>query len=436
MNQDILTAHSKDDRVKKTLKVSFLDGIFASGMTGFTQDYFIPFLLLLGGSVKQVGILNASQNLFASLIQLKSADLTVQVKSRRKIVNSSVFLQALMLLPMVFLALRCSASIAVFIGLVVLFTSFNALAIPAWSSLMSDLVAMDKRGGYFGWRNKTLGLVTVAAGFLAGFILYKMAKLNKYYGFAIIFGCAFIFRMVSWYFLTRMHEPPLNHKKEDQFTLIMFVRRLRESNFAKFVFFVAMMNFSVNLAAPFFPVLMLRDLHFSYALYAFITVTATLTVCLMMTRWGRFADRIGNLKVMKFTSPLIGIIPLLWILNRHPIFLFFAQVFSGFAWAGFNLCASNFIFDAVTAEKRTRCIAYFNLFNGLALCLGSLLGGFLLQKLPYLFGYKIFTLFLISSFFRILVAFLMPLKLKEVRAVEKITHKDLFLSVIGIRRFL
>ncbi|MDI6703271.1 MAG: MFS transporter [bacterium] len=405
-------------------------------MTGFTQGYFTPFLLLLGGTAGHVGALSAFPNLFASLIQLKSADLTEKVKSRKKIISIFVSFQALMLLPMAIIALLGIEKPVVFIATVILFTSFGALATPCWGSLMSDLVAEDRRGQYFGWRNRTLGFVTVASAFIAGFILHQMKKINIFYGFVIVFSLAFIFRIISWYFLKRMYEPPLEYKKEDYFTLINFLSRIRKSNFAKFVLFVSMMNFSVNLASPFFAVLMLRDLHFSYLLYSLITITATLTIYLTISRWGKHADRIGNIKVIKFTSPLIGVIPLLWIVNRNPIFLFFAQVISGFAWAGFNLCASNFIYDAVTPEKRIRCISYFNVLNGLALCFGALLGGFLLQKLSPLFGYKILTLFLLSSILRLLVGFLMSMKLKEVRPVEKISRSQLFFSVIGIRPLL
>jgi len=428
--------NQNNNKKKKSLKFSLLDGIFASGMVGFTQEYFTPFLLLLGAAAKHVGMLNALPNFFASLIQLKSADFTEKLKSRKKIINIFVLFHALMLLPMAIMALSGKGKPIVFITYVILFISFSALANPAWASLMSDLVAEDKRGTYFGWRNKVLGFVIVPASFIAGFILHLMKKLNIFYGFVIIFGFAFIFRIISWYFLKRMYEPSLRHGKENQFTLFDFLVRIRESNFAKFVLFVSMMSFSVNLASPFFAVLMLKDLHFSYMLYTIITITATLTIYLMIGRWGRHADKIGNLKIIKFTSPLIGLIPLLWIFSRHPVFLFFAQVFSGFLWAGFNLCTTNFIYDAVIPEKRTRCISYFNVLNGLALCAGALLGGFLLQRLPALFGYKILTLFLISSTLRIMVSILMPLKLKEVRPVEEAKSNELFFSMIGIKPLL
>lgn len=428
--------NSTNDKVKKSLRFSFLDGIFANAMSGFTQDYFTPFLLLLGATVRHVGMLSALPNFFASLVQLKSADITEKLKSRKRIINIFVLLQALMFLPMMHIALSGRMKPFLFISVVVLFTSFGALSYPAWGSLMSDLVAGDKRGVYFGWRNRSLGFVAVGTAFVAGLILHIMKKINIFYGFAIIFICAFIFRIISWYFLKRMYEPSVEYKSDDYFSIFDFLARLKESNFAKFVIFVSMMSFSVNLASPFFSVLMLQDLNFSYLLYTLITVTATLTIYIAIERWGAHADAVGNLKIIKLTSPLIGFIPLLWILNRHPVFLFFAQVFSGFVWAGFNLCTTNFIYDAVTPSKRTRCIAYFNTLNGLAACAGALCGGFSLRWLPHLLGYKILTLFLISSILRITASVLMPFKLKEVRTVKKIRSYQLFSSMLGIRPIL
>ena len=421
---------------KDSLRMSLLDGIFASGMFGFTQDYFTPFILAIGATARGVGALSAIPNLFASLMQLKSADFTEISGSRKPIINIFVFCQALMLLPMAVMALTGWHSVSFFIAAVVLFTSFGAFSGPAWASMMADLVPTNKRGEYFGWRNKMLGFLVVGFTFTAGFILNQMRAVNVLYGFAIIFTGAFIFRMISWYFLTRMYEPKLEHRREDRFTLLNFLARVKESNFAKFVLFVAMLNFSVNLASPFFAVLMLQDLHFSYILYTTITITATLTVFIAMSRWGRHADKVGNLKVLKFTSPIIGIIPLLWIVSRHPVFLLFAQIISGFAWAGFNLSASNFIYDAVTPGKRTRCIAYFNVLNGFALCAGALIGGFLVGKLPPLLGYNILSLFVISSVLRLVVALFGPMKLKEVRPVEHINSDHLFFSMVGIRPFL
>lgn len=421
---------------KKSLRISVIEGIFAGGMTGFTQEYFTPFLLLLGGNLRQVSMLSALPNLFASLTQLRSADVVERLNSRKMMINIFVFLQAVMLIPMAVLAIFRQTLPGVFIGLVVLFTCCGALAGPAWGSLMSDLVEQHERGRYFGWRNRLIGFTGVGAMFIAGLLLYIFKRVNVFAGFGLLFFAAFIWRMISWCFLRKMYEPPLHNDGNNNFSFLQFISRLRESNFAKFVLFVALMNFSVNIASPFFAVLMLKDLHFNYFLYTIITLSATLTIYCAVARWGRHADRAGNLKIIKITAPLIGLIPLLWVVNRSPLYLIGAQIFSGFLWAGFNLCASNFIYDAVSPEKRTRCIAYFNTLNGVALCAGAFLGGFLLLWLPPLGGYRILTLFVVSALLRLCAGIFLPQQLKEVRHVENIKSDQLFFSMIGIRPIL
>lgn len=427
---------SKETKKDHSLRLSYSNGIFASGMTGFTQEYFTPFLLLLGGTAGHVGLLSAFPNFFSSVLQLLSPGLNDRIKSRKKIVLIFTLLQAMVLLAICTLAVMGRMDIRLFIFHVVLFTVFGALANPSWGSLLADLVAANKRGIYFGWRNRNLGLIIVLTSLVAGVILHQMRNLHVFWGFIMIFGLAFFFRGISAFYLALMHEPHWELKKENYFSFFQFLARLRQSNFAKFVMFIALMNFSVNLAAPFFSVLMLRDLGFSYLQYAMINITATLAVYLFMSRWGIHADKIGNLKIIRFVAPLIGLIPMLWIVNRNPVFLFFAQLLSGFLWAGFNLCSTNFIYDAVSPGKWTRCISYFNVLNGLALSLGALLGGYLIVHLPNLFGYKILTIFLLSSLLRLAVGLILPSKLREVRPIEHVSSNDLFFSMVGVRPIL
>lgn len=428
---------SEEQKKEKSLRYSVKDGVFASLMSGFTADYATPFLLFLGGTVKHVGVLAALPNLFSSVIQLKSADIAEKLRSRKRVITLFVLLQALMLPPMVGTYLLGKSGVAAFIAVFTLFTTFGAIVAPLWGSLMADLVRDDKRGEYFGWRNKTLGLVSVASAFGAGFILHQAEKYSLVIGFAVIFGAAFVFRLFSWTYLKKMHEPELVQKKEDYFTLRDFISRARQSNFARFVFFVAITKFCVNIASPFFAVFMLRDLKYGYLTYTMITLGATVTTFLTMRRWGVLADRVGNLKVVKLTSKMVAFIPLLWLINQNPVFIFSAQVFSGFAWAGFNLSASNFIFDSTTPGKRARCIAFFNFFNGLSLSLGALLGGWLAQKLPAgFFGYNLMNLILISATLRLAAAFFMPFRLKEVREVEKIKSHEMVFSVLKLKPVL
>jgi MFS family permease len=405
-------------------------------MIGFTQEYLTPFLLSISATVRQIGILNALPNLVGSLVQLRSAEVTERLGSRRRVINIFVLLQSLMLIPMALISFTGRSYAYAFIWIVTLFTAFGAFAAPAWGSLMSDLVPCDRRGEYFGFRTMLVGLTTIVAMFIAGFIIHSAESVSLPLGFTFVFFLACVFRLLSWSYLNKMHDPPLRNCTDREFTFLKFIASIRGDNFARFVVSISLMNFSVNLAGPYFAVLMLRELKFSYLLYTIIMVTASMTVFLTIRRWGMHADKVGNIKVIKSTSRLISVIPLFWIISQDPLILMIAQVFSGFIWAGFNLSAANFIYDAVPPENRTKSIAYFNVINGLSLSAGALLGGFLIKILPPLYGSRILSLLLISSIMRFLVNLIMIPRLREVRPVTKVRSLDLFFSIIGLRPLL
>ncbi len=94
---------------------------------------------------------------------------------------------------------------------------------------------------------------------------------------------------------------------------------------------------------------------------------------------------------------------------------------SGFAWSGFGLAAVNFVYEASEAKNRTKHIALFNATDGVAVCIGALIGGYLVPHLPAILGYQLRTLFTISGVLRGLVVVLMLRKILEVRRVPKLS---------------
>lgn len=415
-----------DERIRKSLGYSLKDGIFASVMQGMSENFMTPYALALKATASMVGILASMPNLIGSLIQIKSATLAERLGSRKTLTSSSVFIQALLWLPIIAIPYIFAVNQAVCLIIAyTLFIAIGTLGFPAWSSLMSDHVPATERGRVFGRRNRIFGIINVSSMLLAGCVLYAF----KTAGFMVIFTIAFLSRLVSWYYLTKMYEPPLTIRDEHRFTFLDFIKRMRNSNFGKFVIFVSTMNFAVYLASPFFAVYMLRDLRFNYLVYTIITMTAMVTTLAMMNAWGAHADKVGNRRVLRLTSFFLPFIPMLWVFSHRIFYLLMIQVFAGFFWAGFNLSASNFIYDAVTPEKRTRCIAYFNAINGLAMFLGAASGGYLVRVLPPIFGYNLLTLFLISGILRFVAVALCSF-VKEVREVKDISNLELFYSVI------
>lgn len=423
------------EKIKKSLHYSLWDGIFASVMAGLSEQFMAPYALALKASATMIGILSATPNLVSSLLQVKTATLVERMGSRKRLVTNAVLIQAILWLPIIAIPYFLGQDKAIYV--VILYTVFiavNGLGIPAWSSMMADHVPDTQRGKVFGFRNKVFGITNVASMLVGGFILYfAQSPSCKFMGFSIMFFIAFIARLLSWRFLTKMYEPVLDIKEEHRFTFFNFLKRMRKTNFGRFVLFVASMNFGVYVGAPFLAVYMLRDLKFNYMTYTVLVMVATLTSFVFMGLWGRHADNVGNLKILKVTSIFIPMIPIVWLFSPNVIYLLCVQFFSGFFWAGFNLSVTNFIYDAVTPEKRTRCVAYFNAVNGAAIFAGAALGGYLVNVIPPFMGNTILSLLVLSGILRFFAATLVSF-VKEVRSVKEISHLGLFYSIIGIRQ--
>ena len=424
----------KTINVRRTLRSSVKDGIAAAIMAGVIDFYATPLALFLGASVQQVGLIIALPNLMSSLSQFHAVRVIYWVGGRLRLLVRLVFSQASLIFCVAILPwLAISNRAELLLILLILAAVCGGLAGPAWGSLMSDYIPASKRGRYFGWRNRIVGAVTIGSVIASGLLLDWFPPFSDRMGFCILFSAAALARYMSVYFINQMDEPPHRRDPASDFTFFMFIARFKESNFLKFVVFAACLNFASYLAAPFFAVFMLRDLQFSYMTYMALQVCSTLASFVALPLWGRHADLVGNVRVLRLSSFFAALIPLLWLFSHHPVYLMLVQMWAGFAWSGVTLCTGNFIYDAVTPQKRIRCIAYFNVINGVALFLGSSLGGFLGSRIPPLFGYRLLGLFALSCFCRLSVYLLLSRSFREVRPTHEVSIQELFFSVVGVR---
>lgn len=421
-------------KVRESLRSSVKDGVFAAVMSGITDHYATPLALFLGATVQQIGLISALPNLFSSLSQFFAVRVVYWVGGRLRLLVRLVFSQASLILCIGFLPwLHIPNRVQLFLGLLILAALCGGLAGPAWGSLMSDYIPASKRGRYFGWRNRLVGAVTVGSIIGSGFILNWFQEISYSAGFCILFSLAALGRYMSAHFISRMDEPPHRTDPASDFTFRMFVARFRESNFLKFVVFTAGLNFATYLSAPFFAVFMLRDLQLDYLTYMALQVCSSLTSLIALPLWGKHADLVGNVRILRLSSFFAALIPGFWLVSHHPAYLMLVQIWGGFAWSGVTLSSGNFIYDAVTPQKRVRCIAYFNVINGAAIFLGSSLGGFFGSRLPPLFGYTLLSLFTLSCFCRLSLYLLLSRSFREVRTTHEVSIQELFFSVVGIR---
>lgn len=421
------------DKVKKALRFSTAEGVAYGTMQGFGDNYIVAYAVALQTNSLQIGILCSLPGLLASLAQLWDTELVRLLKSRKAVILVFALLQGLMFLPILGLVFLPEANIGWWlIVLATVYSVSGSLISPAWGSIMAEVVPAQLRGKYFSLRG-SLSTLAATVSFLTGGIFINFLAQKALWGFAFLFGAAFLARIISWALLTRLYEMPTQKKPVEQTKTGDFARTVISTNLGKYMLFLFSMGFAVNIASPYFTVYQLRDLKLSYFAFASLGTASSVATLVTITGWGRAADRVGNLKMMFLASALIPLVPLLWLVSTNLTYLGFVQAFSGFAWAGFNLCSINYLYDATTPENRTRYLAYFNFGNGLASGLGALLGGYLVPHMPPFLGYQILSVFLLSGVLRGAVSFAFLPGIKEVRRISTVPAAELFHIAIGGR---
>jgi MFS family permease len=407
-------------KVKRSLRLSILDGSAQAAMLGLTQNFVTPFALVLKATTAQIGLLTSLSSLTTALSQLAAPVLTKMAGNRKSYILPMVFIHALTWLPVLLIPFVFhTAQIWWLIAFVTLGSIFGSISNPAWGSMMADLVPVRLRGRYFGLRTRISVIVTLVSSFIAGGIL-ELFSGNVLVGFAILIGGAFIARLLSFYFLSGMYEPPPTRELGDGESLFGMFKHAASTNLGRFTLFVSLMYFATNIASPFFAVYMLQDLKFSYTTYIINVSFYAIAVLAVQTFWGRRADWAGNIRVIQITALLIPFVPLVWLISDNPYYLVMAQVFSGFCWGGFNLVSVNFVYDISETGSRTKYITFFNVMCGVALCLGALAGGYMVPYLPEVRSNHFLTLFLISGVLRLVITLFFLRLISEVRHVPRI----------------
>jgi len=291
---------------------------------------------------------------------------------------------------------------------------------PAWFSWVGELIDEKHRGKWFAKRTFIHSTVSVVFSLIAAIFLDFAKKRGWIFlGFIILFSIGVIARYISRAYLRKQYESPLKLYDGYFFSFWQFIKKAPTNNFGRFSLFRAALEFATAIGSPFFAVYMLRNLGFSYVVYMTIILSQTLFSIFFVKFWGDFADKYGNYLIFKITMILIPIYPALWLVSSNPIYLIFVpQLVGGIAWSGFNLSASNYIYDAVTPQRRGLVVAYYNLLNGIGIFLGASLGG-LLALISIDFMDIILFIFILSALARLVVGlFLLP-KFQEVRETKK-----------------
>jgi MFS family permease len=369
-------------------RYSFFDGMCAHVYGTLTGGVFLTgFALHLGMGEFMLGLMMAVP-FIVTLIQLPASYFICRKGRRKTIAFRTATLARLTWLPIVVVGLipfvESATRCVLFFVLFLVLQAFSSVSYIAWISWTSDLVPDEIRGKFFGTRNMLCG----AAGIVTVLVFGNLIDtLQAEWGpsalvFAVPFGCAVAFGLMSSYFLKRINDVPAPVYCSGGFLQELAVP-FKDVNFRRFLLFAFCWNFSVYLSAPFLSLYFLRDLNYSYGFVALLATVAALVDLFAMRFWGAISDRIKNKAVIQTAGWGVVFLPALWAFVR-PQDLFVPvviQMISGGFWAAVVLCSGNLLLRISPQQGREWFVSAYSISVGLGAALAPIVGGIVLSML-------------------------------------------------------
>ncbi len=389
--------------------------------------YQSPSIIAAGADGSSVALLSTVTNLVLALLLIKVPSLVEGKTPMKRTVVLMSIVNMFTWIPIIFVFLFFKdINPLMLIGLWIFGLVPATLLGPLRDNWVATLVPSDKMGRYLSRRSVIAGIFYLAAFNIMGFTLYKSTG-SVFKGFAIILSVAFLASVVSTFLYSSIRPPAPVSKVQTgpQLSFVNFLKGARKEHLGTFIVFVSLFNFVVNLSSPLLAVYMISNLKFTYMTYTLVISCEYVARVISLTFWGKQVDKSGSLRVLGLASHLIPFVPIMWIFSGNVFYLCMAQLFSGTAWAAFDLCSTTFIYKSTQPEQRLHYIVYYRSLTTFSAAMGTLASALLLSSMFHVFGSQILGMLLLSGILRMAVVRLMLPKLKPGGIPDAIVHEEL-----------
>jgi MFS family permease len=369
------------ERRQDGLRSFWLDGLFASLASGFTDPYYTLYMLSLRANNAQIGLVNTLTQLAGAALAMPGAAIADRTGRYKRMALLAALVSRLMWPVMLVVPWLLGGDAAVWTVLVawVAIAGMGALGNAAWTALSAELVPARIRGGYFASRNMIIQFAQLLSIPLAGQLVNYIGEPG---GYQFNFGLAFVTGAISLYFYNRLPEHPPGPQADRIRNREVLRQVIRMPTFLRFVVAHATLMLGVMTAAPFINVYMAEKAGFSVGTIGLVTTVGVLAGLVGMRIMGRLHDRLGIIRTMRFGLG-VPLIPVAWLWVHHPWQGYLVNSLSSLTWAGYNLGAFNLLLASTPDEHRPRYIAVYTTIVFMVGAIGPLLGGWLLDAVGY-----------------------------------------------------
>jgi MFS family permease len=379
--------HLTERDLERANRLITVDGICSMAMASAQGGPFLTaFALGIGATNYDIGLM-AAIGFLGQAVQLPSLFLLQHFPHRRAITVASAVTSRLawtfiILTP----ALFVDRGVSWLLLWLLLSAVLTAVAAPAWNSLLHDLVPAGRLGRVFSLRTLLGNLVALPLTFGGGlFVDWVHVRLPgaELYAYALLFLVGLGFGLVGVIAIARLPEPTMA-TPEGIRLFELLARPLRDTNYRRFLVFVGVWNFAVNLATPFFAAYMLRRLGLPLSTVTGLAVIAQVANLAFLRVWGQLADRVSNKAVIATCAPFYLLAFLAWAFTSLPAphwltlpILVAIHVTSGMATAGIGLPIGNIGLKLAPSGSAHAYLTVAGLTGAISGTLAPMLGGVL-----------------------------------------------------------
>ncbi len=398
------------ESIQKNLRWLWFDGLFASASDNIMLNYISLYILSLGASEFQIGLMSSISSFLAALMLFLGAMLAEKIGHHKDIVvlaGGTLGRLCMLLLVFVPIVFHTPSVVWIAIGLSVTRDAFGNLGYPAWMSVLNEVIPIEGRGRFFGSRNFVMGMAGMITTLAAGKIITLFVHQT---GYQIAIAIAFILGAASTYsFFNIKTQPSIKRIGAGATLSLKAIPGLLKGHpqFIVLMLTAGLWNFAINIAGPFFNVYMVQNLHFSASIVGLTSVATALSGLLVLNGVGSLSDRLGPRKLQIFSMALIPLLPVMWIFASQPWQIILINIFGGTIWAAFNLTSFNLMLNSIPKDKVPSYSALYQIMVTLSLAFGALLGSSLITR----FGFHV--LLIASAVGRVLATFLFIKLVKE-----------------------
>lgn len=387
--------------VRRDLTWFWLDGFFASASDNIVVTYMSIYLLALGATQSQIGIMSSLSSLSAAILLMPGAMLVERMGHRRRLVLlcSSWARLVLLIVALLPFAIKSPWIVPIAIVFSVSRDAMSNLSYPAWMSLSGDVVPIEGRGRFFSSRNFIMSLAGMVVTLLAGLLISNTVQPV---GYQISLFVAFAVGTLSIFSFSHLTDRQANGVPPREKNAPGMLDQLKEvfshREFLYFAIATAIWNFSLNIAGPFFNVYLVQDLHADAAMVGLTSIASSLATMLVQRKMGELNDRWGPQKLTMIAGLLIPIVPMLWVFATTGWHIIPINLLSGVLWGAYNLASFNYLLKITPAAQRARYSAVFQITVTISLAIGAALGSVLVSLMGFL------AVFTISAVGRLIAA--------------------------------